>query len=164
MGSLSLLLGNFSTQGSNSGVPRCRWIFYQLSHKGRPGILEWEAYPFSRGSSQPRNWTRVCCIAGRFFTNWAVREVQSSQQLCKKCMAPLLLTQDWKLREIKWVAPDLIEIICLILVCFYQFLRNWLTWNSKRHTWSSNLGLFDLQSKWFFLLLLGAYCMRYVAL
>ena len=31
-------------------------------------ILEWVAFPFSRGSSQPRDWTRVSCIAGRFFT------------------------------------------------------------------------------------------------
>ena len=29
-----------------------------------------------RGSSQPRNWTQVSCIAGRFFTIWATREVQ----------------------------------------------------------------------------------------
>ena len=32
-------------------------------------ILEWVAYPFSSGSSQPRNWIRVSGIAGRFFTN-----------------------------------------------------------------------------------------------
>ena len=38
-------------------------------------ILEWVACPFSRGSSWPRNQTRVSCIAGRFtFTNWAMRE------------------------------------------------------------------------------------------
>ena len=34
-------------------------------------ILELVAFPFSRGSSWPRNWTKVSCIAGRFFTNWA---------------------------------------------------------------------------------------------
>ena len=28
----------------------------------------------SLGSSRPRNWTRVTCIAGGFFTNWAIRE------------------------------------------------------------------------------------------
>ena len=38
-------------------------------------ILEWVAVPFSRGSSQPRNRTQVSCIAGRFFTSWATREV-----------------------------------------------------------------------------------------
>ena len=37
-------------------------------------ILEWVAYPFSRRSSQPRDRTRVSCIAGGFFTNWATWE------------------------------------------------------------------------------------------
>ena len=37
-------------------------------------ILEWVAFPFSRGSSPHRNWTRVSCVAGRYFTNWAMRE------------------------------------------------------------------------------------------
>ena len=37
-------------------------------------ILECVAYPFSRGSSWPRNWTRVSCITGRSFTDWATRE------------------------------------------------------------------------------------------
>ena len=32
-------------------------------------ILEWVAFLFSRGSSQPRNRTQVSCIAGRFFTS-----------------------------------------------------------------------------------------------
>ena len=43
-------------------------ILYQLSHKGSPRILEWVAYPFSSGSSWPRNLTGISCIAGGFFT------------------------------------------------------------------------------------------------
>ena len=39
-------------------------FFYQLSHKGTAKILEWVTYPFSRGSSWPRYWTRVSWIAG----------------------------------------------------------------------------------------------------
>ena len=35
-GSLSLLQGIFPTQGSNQGFPHCRWVLYQLSHKGSP--------------------------------------------------------------------------------------------------------------------------------
>ena len=31
-------------------------------------ILEWVAFPFSRGPSQPRDRTLVSCLAGRFFT------------------------------------------------------------------------------------------------
>ena len=36
VGSLSLLRGIFSSQGSNPGLPHCRQIVYQLSHKGSP--------------------------------------------------------------------------------------------------------------------------------
>ena len=77
VGSLSLLLGIAPTQGSNPGLLHCRRILYQTSHKGSPRILEWVAYSFSRRSSQPRNQTRVSRIAGRFFTNWAIREAQT---------------------------------------------------------------------------------------
>ena len=64
-----LLQGIFPTQGSNPGLPHCRWILYHLSHQESPRILEWVAYPFSRGSSQPRDQTRVSHITGRFFTS-----------------------------------------------------------------------------------------------
>ena len=50
VGSLSLLQGVFPTQGLNSGLPHCRWVLCQLSHKGSPRIPEWIAYSFSRGS------------------------------------------------------------------------------------------------------------------
>ena len=70
----SLLQGIFPTHGSNPGLSHCRRILYQLSHKGSPRILDWVAYPFARGSSGPRKWTGVSCIAGGFFTNWAIRE------------------------------------------------------------------------------------------
>ena len=66
VGSLSLLREIFSTQGSNPGLLHCRQILYQLSHKGSPKILEWVAYPFSGGSSQPRNRTRVSLFSHKF--------------------------------------------------------------------------------------------------
>ena len=39
-------------------------------------LLEWVAFPFSMGSSQPRNWTQVSHIADGYFTelSWATRE------------------------------------------------------------------------------------------
>ena len=37
-------------------------------------VLEWVAFPFSRGSSQPRDRIRVSFIEGRFFNNWDIRE------------------------------------------------------------------------------------------
>ena len=54
---------------------------YHTMHCSPPGssvqgilqarILEWVAIPFSRGSSQARDWTWVHCIAHWFFTIWA---------------------------------------------------------------------------------------------
>ena len=38
--------------------------------------LEWVAYPFSSGSSWPRDRTQVSCMAGGFFTTRATREAQ----------------------------------------------------------------------------------------
>ena len=55
VGSLSLLQGIFPTQGLNPDLPYCRRIFYQLSHKGNPRMLQWVGYSFSRGSSRPSN-------------------------------------------------------------------------------------------------------------
>ena len=46
-------------------------------------ILEWVAVPSSRGSSQPRDWTQVCGIAGGFFTSWATREACRTQSTYK---------------------------------------------------------------------------------
>ena len=74
LGCHALLQGIFPTQGLNPDLLQCRQILYWLSHQGSSRILEWVAYPFSKGSSPPRNWTRVSCIAGRFFTSWATRE------------------------------------------------------------------------------------------
>ena len=74
VGSLFLLQGFFPTQGSNPGLPHCRLILYQLSCQGSPRILDWIACQFSSRSSWPGIGTRVSCIAGGFFTNWATRE------------------------------------------------------------------------------------------
>ena len=83
VGSLSFLQETVPTQGLNLGLPHCRQILYQQSQKGSPKILEWVAYPFSSRSSWPRNWIRVSCIAGGFFTSWATRKVDchSSSQI-----------------------------------------------------------------------------------
>ena len=82
VGSLSLLQLIFRTQESNQGLLHSRWILYQLSYQGSPRILEWVAYPFSKGSSQPRNQTGASCIAGRFFTSWATRILLGYKKEC----------------------------------------------------------------------------------
>ena len=54
-------------------------------------ILEWIAISFSRGSSWPRDWTQASCIAGRFFTNWTMREAQVQQYRLSDSASPHIL-------------------------------------------------------------------------
>ena len=68
VGCHALLQGIFPIQGLNPDLPHCRQILYCLSLQGSPRIPEWVAYPFSRGTFQPRNRIRVTCLAGGFFT------------------------------------------------------------------------------------------------
>ena len=73
VGLCALLWGNLPSAGiqpESLMSPALAGRFF-LSHQGNPRILEWVAYPFSRGSSWPRNCTSVSCIAGRFFRGWA---------------------------------------------------------------------------------------------
>ena len=48
-------------------------------------ILEWVAFPFSRGSSQPRDRTHVSLIAGRFLTSCAIRKAPGIDRETHKC-------------------------------------------------------------------------------
>ena len=47
-------------------------------------IPEWVAFPFSRGSYQPRDRTQVSRIAGRFFTSWAIQGSHKVRRLDRK--------------------------------------------------------------------------------
>ena len=47
--------GDLPNPGIKPRSPALQAILYQLSHQGSPRTLEWVAYPFTRGSSQPRN-------------------------------------------------------------------------------------------------------------
>ena len=42
VGSLSLLQGIFPTQGSKPGLPHCKQILYQRSHKGKPNCHQFD--------------------------------------------------------------------------------------------------------------------------
>ena len=54
VGSLSLLQGISPTQGSNPGIPHCRWILYQLSHKGSPAMFIAAAFTRAKTQKQPK--------------------------------------------------------------------------------------------------------------
>ena len=104
VGSLSLLQGIFPKQGLNPGLPHCRQILYQLSHKGSPRILEWVAYPFFR--IFPTLSSGVSCIAGGFFTNWAIRELLPMQSFISGLFSFHYLLLD---------NPHLFEVTILLL-------------------------------------------------
>ena len=59
---------------SLSCVPLCYPMDYTVHEILQARILEWVAIPFSRVSFQPRDWTHVSSIVGRFFTSWATGE------------------------------------------------------------------------------------------
>ena len=83
--------GIFLAQGSNSHLlsllhwqvgilppapPGTLWPLSTVHGILQARILEWVAFPFSRGPSQARDSTQVSHIAGGFFTSWARREAQ----------------------------------------------------------------------------------------
>ena len=66
--SLSLLQGIFPTQELNPGLLHCGQIFTSWATREAQEYWRGVAYPFSSGSSRPRNLTGISCIAGGFFT------------------------------------------------------------------------------------------------
>ena len=61
---------------AESCLTLCYAVDYIIHGIFQVRILEWVAFPFSRGSSQLRDQTQVSCIAGEFFTSWTIREAQ----------------------------------------------------------------------------------------
>ena len=80
-------------------------------------ILEWVAMPSSRGSSHPRNWTRVSCNVGGFY-QLSYREA--------------LLVHSRHLTDISQVndqARCSYEDITFAFLCFPSFLRKHKNWS-----------------------------------
>ena len=126
VGSLSPLQGIFPTQGSNLGLSHCRQIFYQLSHKGSPRILEWVAYAFYSGSSQPRNQNKVSCIARRFFTNWAMRESLMFPETTLKKLPKVLIIYTM-------ITIMIVDHLLYDRQCIKDYIV--ISLNSHRHMW-----------------------------
>ena len=119
--SLSLFQGIFPTQGLNPGLPHCRQILDQLSYKGSPRILEWVACPFSSESFQPRNWTGVSCIAGRFF-------IETSKSL-KFQHRFYVFFYHWAIREAEYVVIEVkVAKLCPILCDSMDYTFHGILW------------------------------------
>ena len=102
-------------------------------------ILEWVAFPFSRGSSQPRDQTQVSNIAGRFFASWLTREahIHTSRPPNIYCFPITRLT---------WMES---KILCglsfyqLKLISCQLWPQHWVSNDEQDHyeLWSSQSGL-----------------------
>ena len=79
-------------------------------------ILKWVAMLFSRGSSWPRNWTQISCLAGRFFTAESPRNFYTSYQKHWACLSTF-----WK------------NLNSFIFVCCCNFKHLVGTYNSQYH-------------------------------
>ena len=84
-------------------------------------ILKWVAISFSRGSSRPSNQTRVSCIAGTFFIDWATREAL------------------WLSGFLKGMHPDFHGLDCRSLILYTlfplsQFLEHKPVWKGLIHS------------------------------
>ena len=62
---------NMRVKVAQSCLTLCYPMDYTVHGILQARILEWVAFPFSRGSSKPRDATQVSQIADRFFTSWA---------------------------------------------------------------------------------------------
>ena len=96
------MLHNGTVSGSEVKVAQsCPTLCYPMDYTVhgimQARIMEWVAIPFSRGSSQPRDWTQVSHVTGRFFTSWATTEAHGLQTPRKKlsrkleCLFPSLI-------------------------------------------------------------------------
>ena len=68
---------------AQSCLTLCNPMDYTVNGLLQARILELVAIPFSRASSQPRDWTQVSHIAGGFFTSWATREACGKESACQ---------------------------------------------------------------------------------
>ena len=126
LGSLSPFQGIFPTQGSNPGLPSCRQILYQLSHKGSPRILEWIAY---------------------FLLQW-IFPTQGSNLGLLHCRLLLLLLLSHFSHVRLCVTPQM-------ALCFCSFLAVFLFQSQETYSFLTYLSAFELHILLFLLSLLA---------
>ena len=87
----------------------CDPIDYTVHGILQARILEWVAFPFSRGSSQPRDQAQVSCTAGGFFTSRATREAQEYWSGYLSLLQGIFLTQESNqgLLHCRWILYQL---------------------------------------------------------
>ena len=72
-------------------------------------ILEWVAISYSRGSSQPRDWTYVSCIAGRFY-HVSHQGLRKTQNIIKFCILHNLIICKFKDEWFPFVSDRMVSV------------------------------------------------------
>ena len=92
-------------------------------------ILEWVVIPLSRGSSLLRYQTQVSCMAGRFFTVWAIREEATQVE-------PLKSSRTESPQKWLWYLSTLVQS-CLKILKTVQLREHWhwRPWHFYVHFW-----------------------------
>ena len=93
-------------------------------------ILEWVAFSFSRGSSQPSDWTPVSLTTGGFFTSWAIREAKEYWSGSLSLLQWLFSTQEsnWSLLHCRQILYQL----------SYRGNSTYNSWCHKSQRWLRN--------------------------
>jgi len=145
VGSLSLHQGIFPTQGSNPGLPHCRWILYQLSHKGNHRLIK-EA----RHKRTHITWLYLCEVPriGKFIeTESKIVVVRGDGRMKSYCsmgtdilfrmMKKLLSSgdvQQFKCSEYQKTIHT--EMVKMVILCYANFTTK------KRWTWIRAINIF----------------------
>ena len=83
-------------------------------------ILDWVAFPFSRGSPQPRDQTQVSRIAGGFFTSWATG---------KSCQSARYFLPGVCISWVNWGFEQALHVDCRLYLCgLLTFQAPWQPW------------------------------------
>ena len=82
----------------------CNPVDYTVHGLLQARILERVAFPFSKGSFQPKDWTKISHIAGRVFTSWATKGLfKKSMQILKFCFYLEIIAACMSLWFIGWI-------------------------------------------------------------
>ena len=136
----------FSVKISQSRPTLCNPMGWMVHGVLQARILEWVAFPYSRGSSQPRDQTQVSHIAGRFFTSWATREAQEYWSGSLSLLQQIFPTQELKqvLLHCRWILP----VICDVgYSLWFHFTWIWIAQVEK--VWGmKNVNKISIRTMW----------------
>ena len=107
LGSVALVLV------AQSFLTLCDPMDCTIHHILQARIPEWAAFPFPRGSSQPRDQTQVSHTAHRFFTSWATGKPKNTGMGSLSLLQQIFLTQELR-RKCLYVC------LFMYIVCLYS--------------------------------------------